>query len=93
MSEPGVRVIPLGGAGEIGKNMYVVEHDGRMVLIDCGITFPKNDQMGVDIVLPDFGVVEGPFLLAALDFSGSHDGELTFELTLESAGALAFTAL
>ena len=45
------------------------------------------------IVLPDFGVVEGPFLLAALDFSGAHDGEMTFELTLESAGALAFTAL
>ena len=52
-----VRVIPLGGAGEIGKNMYVVEHGDRMVLIDCGITFPKNDQMGVDIVLPDFGYV------------------------------------
>src|SRR5680860_1062382 len=53
----GVRVIPLGGAGEIGKNMYVVEYDGRIVLIDCGITFPKNDQMGVDIVLPDFSYV------------------------------------
>lgn len=45
------------------------------------------------IVLPDFGVVEGPFLLASLDFSGAHDGEMTFELTLESAGALAFTAI
>ena len=52
-----VRVIPLGGAGEIGKNMYVVESGDRMVLIDCGITFPKNDQMGVDIVLPDFSYV------------------------------------
>ncbi|MGD9571570.1 MAG: ribonuclease J [Thermoleophilia bacterium] len=52
-----VRVIPLGGAGEIGKNMYVVESGDGMVLIDCGITFPKNDQMGVDIVLPDFGYV------------------------------------
>jgi TP901-1 family phage major tail protein len=45
------------------------------------------------IVLPDFGVVEGPFLLAALEFSGTHDGEMTFELTLESAGALTFTAI
>lgn len=45
------------------------------------------------IVLPDFGVVEGPFLLAALEFSGTHDGEMTFELMLESAGALTFTAI
>ena len=45
------------------------------------------------IVLPDFGVVEGPFLLAALESSGTHDGEMTFELTLESAGALTFTAI
>lgn len=45
------------------------------------------------IVLPDFGVVEGPFLLAALEFSGAHDGEMTFELTLESAGQLTFTAI
>lgn len=44
------------------------------------------------IVLPDFGTVEGPFQIAALEFSGDHDGELTFDLTLESAGALTFTA-
>ena len=43
------------------------------------------------IVLPDFGVVEGPFLVAALEFAGDHDGEMTFDLTLESAGALTFT--
>lgn len=44
------------------------------------------------IVLPDFGTVEGPFLLATLEFAGDHDGEMTFELSLESAGALTFTA-
>ncbi len=44
------------------------------------------------IVLPDFGTVEGAFLIAALEFAGDHDGELTFDLTLESAGALTFTA-
>ena len=77
MSEPGVRVIPLGGAGEIGKNMYVVEHDGRMVLIDCGITFPKNDQMGVDIVLPDFGyVVERRDMLEALILTHGHEDHI-----------------
>lgn len=45
------------------------------------------------IVLPDFGIVQGPFLVAALEFSGAHDGEVTFELTLESAGALSFAAV
>lgn len=57
-SADSVRVIPLGGTGEIGRNMYVIEHAGRMVVIDCGVTFPKPDQLGVDLVLPDFSYVE-----------------------------------
>jgi TP901-1 family phage major tail protein len=44
------------------------------------------------LVLPDFGTIEGPFQIVALEFSGSHDGEVTFELALESAGALGFSA-
>jgi len=53
-----VRVIALGGTGEIGRNMYVVECEGRFVVIDCGVSFPKPDQLGVDLVLPDFSYVE-----------------------------------
>lgn len=45
------------------------------------------------VVIPDFGTVEGPFQITSLDFSGRHDGEVTFDVTLESAGALAFTAI
>ena len=45
------------------------------------------------IVIPDFGTVEGLFQVTALEFSGQHDGELGFEMSLESAGALTFTAL
>jgi TP901-1 family phage major tail protein len=45
------------------------------------------------VVIPDFGTVQGPFQITALEFSGQHDGELTFEIALESAGALTFTAL
>lgn len=45
------------------------------------------------VIVPDFGIVEGPFQIAALEFGGRHDGEVTFELSLESAGELTFTAL
>jgi ribonuclease J len=50
----GVRVLPLGGLGEIGKNMTVVEHDGRIVVVDVGLRFPTPEMVGIDLVLPDF---------------------------------------
>jgi ribonuclease J len=49
-----LRVLPLGGLGEIGKNMTVVEYDRRMVVVDTGLMFPAPDQLGIDLVLPDF---------------------------------------
>ena len=49
-----LRVLPLGGLGEIGKNMTVVEYDGRIVVVDCGLRFPTAEMMGIDLVLPDF---------------------------------------
>lgn len=45
------------------------------------------------VVVPDFGTIEGAFQIAALEFAGEHDGEVTFDMSLESAGALTFTAL
>lgn len=53
-----LRVIPLGGLQEIGKNCTVVEYGNDMVMIDCGLTFPDEDMLGVDIVIPDFTYVE-----------------------------------
>src|SRR5262249_39270657 len=50
----GLRVLPLGGLGEIGKNMTVVEYDGRIVVVDTGLRFPTTDMLGIDLVLPDF---------------------------------------
>jgi ribonuclease J len=50
-----LRVLPLGGLGEIGKNMTVVEYDGRIVVVDTGLRFPTADMLGIDLVLPDFG--------------------------------------
>ncbi len=49
-----LRVLPLGGLGEIGKNMNVIEYDGRIVVVDTGLMFPAPDQLGIDLVLPDF---------------------------------------
>ncbi len=49
-----IKVLPLGGLGEIGKNMTVVEYDGRIVVVDTGLRFPTADMLGIDLVLPDF---------------------------------------
>ncbi|HEX8857348.1 MAG TPA: ribonuclease J [Thermoleophilaceae bacterium] len=49
-----LRVLPLGGLGEIGKNMTVLEYEGRLVVVDMGLMFPTPDQLGIDLVLPDF---------------------------------------
>src|SRR3954453_14787524 len=51
----GLRVVALGGLGEIGRNMTVFEYDGKLLIVDCGVLFPEEDQPGVDLVLPDFG--------------------------------------
>jgi ribonuclease J len=49
-----LRILPLGGLGEIGKNMTVLEHDGRIVVVDTGLMFPTSEMLGIDLVLPDF---------------------------------------
>ena len=54
MTNAALRVLPLGGLGEIGKNMTVVEYGGRIVVVDTGLMFPAPDQLGIDLVLPDF---------------------------------------
>jgi ribonuclease J len=52
-----VRIIPLGGMGEVGRNMTVVEYEGQIVIIDCGLMFPERDMLGIDLVIPDFSYV------------------------------------
>ncbi len=54
LPEKGLRVIPLGGLGEIGRNMTVFEYGGRLLIVDCGVLFPEEHHPGVDLILPDF---------------------------------------
>lgn len=56
--KPGaVRITPLGGLGEIGRNMTVLEYAGRLLIIDCGVLFPEDEQPGIDLILPDFSSI------------------------------------
>ncbi|WP_040836584.1 ribonuclease J [Nocardia brevicatena] len=54
----GLRVFALGGIGEIGRNMTVFEYDGKLLIVDCGVLFPEDQQPGVDLILPDFRPIE-----------------------------------
>ncbi len=54
-----IRILPLGGLGEIGKNMTVVEYRGKIVVIDTGLMFPTPEMLGIDLVLPDFDYLRG----------------------------------
>jgi ribonuclease J len=58
LAPEGLRLVALGGLGEIGRNMTVFEHAGRLLIVDCGVLFPDQDQPGVDLILPDFSSFE-----------------------------------
>ncbi|MGZ4632199.1 MAG: ribonuclease J [Actinomycetes bacterium] len=53
----GLRLVALGGLGEVGRNMTVFEHAGRLLIVDCGVLFPEDFQPGVDLILPDFDYI------------------------------------
>jgi ribonuclease J len=53
-----LRVVALGGIGEVGRNMTVFEYAGKLLIVDCGVLFPEDDQPGVDLILPDFRAIE-----------------------------------
>ena len=55
-----LRVIPLGGLGEVGKNMTVYELDGERLVVDAGMAFPRDEHLGVDLILPDFATCATP---------------------------------
>ena len=76
MSSP-VRVLPLGGVGEIGKNMTVLEAEGRIVVVDTGLRFPTAEMLGIDLVLPDFAYVrERAADIEAIVITHGHEDHL-----------------
>jgi ribonuclease J len=73
----GLRMVALGGLGEIGRNMTVFEHGGRLLLVDCGVLFPEPDQPGVDLILPDFSALEGRLdQVEALVLTHAHEDHI-----------------
>jgi ribonuclease J len=57
LSQDILRIIPLGGVGQIGKNMMLFEYDDQLLIVDCGLMFPESDMLGIDIVIPDMNYV------------------------------------
>lgn len=80
----GVRSAQVSGAG-VFRDAGTDER-ARQIFFD-------GEMPAFQVIIPDFGVVEGPFQITAIEYAGSFNGEATYELTLASAGALAFTAL
>lgn len=58
LQDGAIRIIPLGGLGEVGRNMNVLEYQGKLLVVDCGVLFPEDHQPGVDLILPDFSYIE-----------------------------------
>ena len=73
----GLRLVALGGLGEIGRNMTVFEYAGRLLVVDCGVLFPEQDQPGVDLILPDFSALEGRLdQVEALVLTHAHEDHI-----------------
>src|SRR5664279_5078043 len=53
MKQHKLRIIPLGGLGEVGRNMMVYEYGGEILIVDTGLMFPENDMLGIDYIIPD----------------------------------------
>lgn len=84
LSGAGVRSASISGSG-VFKDEGTDER-ARQIFFD-------GETPDFQVIIPNFGIVEGPFQVSAIEYSGSHNGEATYELTMASAGALTFTAI
>ena len=75
--KPAIRIIPLGGLNEIGKNMTVYECNGDMFVVDCGNSFPDSEMFGVDLVIPDFSfIVENKDKIKGIVITHGHEDHI-----------------
>ncbi|MDK6831294.1 MBL fold metallo-hydrolase, partial [Pauljensenia sp. UMB8040A] len=72
-----VRIVPLGGLGEVGRNCNVLEYQGKLVVADCGVLFPEEAQPGVDLILPNLDYLEDRLEdIAAIVLTHGHEDHI-----------------
>ena len=93
--EDAVRIIPLGGLGEVGKNMTEYESGGEAIVVDAGLAFPRDEHLGVDLVLPDFAYLNQVRVRAIVLTHGHEDhvGALPYVLREVRVGKVLATRL
>lgn len=77
VSKDNIRILPLGGIDEIGKNMTVIEYNNEIIIIDCGLGFPSDDLLGVNVILPDFSyIIKNKTKVRGLIITHAHEDHI-----------------